>query len=91
MAWCELDGKTVESVPMLSRRRMRRACTADSWTLGIVKPLSCWAGLVKRRCGDGRLVAEVKLIKERRAVERYMVLKRLRDTVENKKRSKIAA
>jgi hypothetical protein len=91
VAWCELDGKTVESVPMLSRRRMRRACMADSWTLGIVKPLSCWAGLVKRRWGDGREVAEVREIRDRRAVERYIVFESLRDTVEDSKSSRTAS
>lgn len=76
VAWCDEEGKTVESVPMLSRRRMRRACTADSCTVGIVKPVSCWSGLVKRRCGDGRLVAEVREIRDSNAVERYMMLER---------------
>jgi hypothetical protein len=30
--------------------------------------------LVKRRCGDGRLEAEVREMRDRRAVERYMML-----------------
>jgi hypothetical protein len=71
VAWCK--GKTVERVPMLSRRRMRRACTADSWTVGMVKPVSYWLGLLKRRCGDGRLVAEVREIRDRMAAEIYMM------------------
>lgn len=82
VAWCEPDGKTVESVPMLSRRRMRRAWTADSWTVGIVKPASCCTGwFVKRRCGDGRLVAEVREIRETIAVERYMMFGELDNDV----------
>ena len=39
-----------------------------------MKPASCCAGLVKRRCGNGRLEAEVSEIRDRRAVERYMML-----------------
>lgn len=43
--------------------------------MGIVKPESWLDGaFVKRRCGDGRLEAEVREIRERRVVERCMVL-----------------
>lgn len=47
-----------------------------------MNPASCWeGGFVKRRCGDGRLVAEVREIRERRAVERYMMFDELENTV----------
>ena len=60
---------------------MRRAWTADSWTVGIVKPAWCWSGLVKRRCGEGRLVAEVREIREKKTVEGCMMPDRLRGAV----------
>lgn len=37
------------------------------------------------------MVAEVRLIRERSAVERYMMLDRLRDTAERRRRSELAA
>jgi len=65
----------VERVPMLSRRRIRRAWTADSWTVGIEKVCCSWLGLVKSCFGEGRLEAAVLEIRLRRALDlRYILL-----------------
>jgi hypothetical protein len=68
------DGNMVDSVPIVSRCRILRACTADSCTVGIrnVCPTSC-SSFAKMLCGRGRLDAEVKLRRDKNAVAKYML------------------
>jgi len=60
---------------MFSRRMILRAWTADSWTVGILKPdPSLEDGFAKKCCGDGRLDAVVTEIRPMRAAWRRILL-----------------
>jgi hypothetical protein len=66
-------GKTVDKVPMDSSWRMRRAWTADSWTVGMLKsPVDL--GLEKMCWGDGRLNADVAEARLSRVVDLRCIL-----------------
>lgn len=68
-----MSGKTVERVPMDSRRRMRRAWMADSWTVGMEKADEA-GGLEKRCWGEEILKAVVVETTERRVVNLRYIL-----------------
>lgn len=63
------EGKTVESVPRGVRWRIRRAMTADSCEVGILKAWSAAEGLLKMYCGEvGRRVDAARGMNARRVV-----------------------
>ena len=70
MPWVE--GKTVERVPRGVRWRIRRAMTADSYEVGILKACS-QEGLVKMCSGAGREVEVTRGSSRGRTANTYIL------------------
>ena len=71
----EVEGKTVERVAIEDRLSIRRASTADSWTVGIWYSGKKNGGL-ERRCRVGGVEAETRETMERSPVGSNIVVKR---------------